>query len=89
MKLAAELRRRGISVDLDHRARGLRKQLGQANDLRARFLVVLGDDEVRAERGRLKDMDSGGERETALDAASLAAALAPVSCGGCGGCSDG
>ncbi len=89
MKLAAELRRRGISVDLDHRARGLRKQLGQANDLRARFLVVLGDDEVRAERGKLKDMDSGGERETALDAASLAAALAPVSCGGCGGCSDG
>ena len=82
MKLATALRRFGISVDIDHRARGLRKQMAQANQLRARNLLVLGEDEARAGRGRLKDMDSGEEREVSLDPESLADLLYP-------GCDDG
>ncbi|MEW5826631.1 MAG: histidine--tRNA ligase [Candidatus Bipolaricaulota bacterium] len=75
LEVATALRRRGLSVDLDHRARGLRKQLALANELRARHVVVLGDEELRSRRGRLKDMDSGDERDVALDADGLAAAL--------------
>ena len=71
IKLATELRKRGISVDVDHRARSLRKQMTQANQLYACSVLVLGEDEARAGRGKLKDMDSGEEREVALDPESL------------------
>jgi histidyl-tRNA synthetase len=84
MKLATELRDLGISVDVDHRARGLRKQMTQANQLRARNLLVLGEDEARAGCGKLKDMDSGDEREVSLDPESLAEFLYPECDGGCG-----
>jgi histidyl-tRNA synthetase len=88
MKLATELRSLGVSVDRDHRARGLRKQMTQANQLRARNLLVLGEDEARAGRGKLKDMDSGEERDVSLDPESLAELLYPECDGGCGGGCD-
>ncbi len=85
MKLATELRKLGVSVDVDHRARGLRKQMTQANQLRARNVLVLGEDEARAGRGKLKDMDSGEEREVGLDPESLAEVLFPDCNCGCSG----
>ncbi len=87
MKLATDLRAFGVSVDVDHRARGLRKQMTQANQLRARNLLVLGEDEARAGKGKLKDMDSGEEREVSLDPESLAELVYPACDDGCdGGC---
>jgi histidyl-tRNA synthetase len=83
MKLATDLRSFGISVDVDHRARGLRKQMTQANQLRARNLLVLGEDEVRAGRGKLKDMDSGDERDVSLDPESIVEVLLPGCDCGC------
>jgi histidyl-tRNA synthetase len=71
LKLAEETRKLGLSVDLDHRTRGLRKQLAQANQLAARYLLVLGDDEVQAARGNLKNMDTGTEEPVPLEAAEL------------------
>ena len=88
MKLATDLRALGISVDVDHRARGLRKQMTQANQLRARHLLVLGEEEACAGRGKLKDMDSGEERDVSLDPESLAELLFPACDGGCGGGCD-
>jgi histidyl-tRNA synthetase len=73
LQLAETLRRRrGIAVDLDHRDRGLRKQLSEANRLGARYLLVVGDDEVATKRGKLKEMASGEEREVDLAADALA-----------------
>jgi histidyl-tRNA synthetase len=61
----------------------------QANQLRARYLLVLGENEADAGRGKLKDMDSGDEREVPLDPESLAELLYPECDGGCeGGCSS-
>jgi len=88
LKLATDLRALGISVDVDHRARGLRKQLGQANDQKARYALVVGDDEVKAARGKLKDMDQGGEREVSLDPESLAELVYPACDDGCDGTCD-
>ncbi|MCX6093727.1 MAG: HisS family protein [Candidatus Bipolaricaulota bacterium] len=93
MKLATELRRLkkiSISVDIDHRARTLRKQMAQANQLYARTVIVLGEDEARVGRGKLKDMDSGEEREVPLDPESLAELVYPACDDGCaGGCAGG
>ncbi len=74
-KLAHAVRERGASVEIDHRDRALRKQLNLANQLGARHLLVLGDDEVRLGHGMLKDLDSGAEREIPLTAVRVAAAL--------------
>ena len=74
-ELAERLRRAGLSVELDHRDRGLRKQLSEANRLDARYLLVIGEDEAASGTGRLKEMDSGEEREVALTVDALVNAV--------------
>ncbi len=73
--LVNELRRAGLSVDVDYRRRSLRKQLMLANRLGARHLIVLGDDEATKQRARIKEMDSGEERDVALNVAAITAAV--------------
>ena len=75
--LADRLRRVGIATDLDVMARGLRAQMKQADRLGARFVVVLGEDEVRRGAAVIREMATGAQEETALDALpeSLAARL--------------
>ena len=75
LKLARALRQQGISVDLDYRARALRKQMSYADQLGARFLLVFGDDEVASKRGKLKEMDTGEEREVLLTPEGISAAI--------------
>jgi histidyl-tRNA synthetase len=75
--LADRLRRAGIATDLDLMARGLRAQMKQADRLGARFVVVLGEDEVRRGVAVIREMAAGAQEEAALDALpeSLAARL--------------
>jgi histidyl-tRNA synthetase len=75
--LADRLRRSGIATDLDLMARGLRAQMKQADRLGARFVVVLGEDEVRRGVAVIREMAAGAQEEAALDALpeSLAARL--------------
>ena len=83
LELAERLRRQGLSVEIDHRGRALRKQLTLANDLGARYLIVLGEDEVTAATAKLKEMDSGEEREIRLtpDAVMMALCASPPDAG--------
>jgi len=74
-ELAEGLRRLGLSVELDHRGRALRKQLSQANRAGARSLLVIGEDEVGSRAGRLKWMDTGEECPIEFTASSLADAI--------------
>lgn len=75
--LADRLRRAGIATDLDVMARGLRAQMKQADRLGARFVVVLGEDEVRRGVAAIREMATGAQEETALAAVpeTLAARL--------------
>jgi histidyl-tRNA synthetase len=57
--LAAELRRAGVSVDLDFTNRSLKAQMREAARLGARFAALLGEDELRENTVTLRDMDSG------------------------------
>ena len=75
LKVAKALRQQGISVDLDYRTRALRKQMSYADQLGARFLLVFGDDEVASKQGRLKEMDTGEEREVLLTPEGISAAI--------------
>jgi len=70
--LAEKLRGIGISVDIDHRNRSLRKQLALANQLHARHLLVIGEEEKASNTGRIKQMDSGEEVNISLEAVTIA-----------------
>lgn len=75
LKLAKALREQGISVDLDYRTRALRKQMSYADQLGVQYLLVFGDDEVATKKGKLKEMDSGQEREVTLTPEDISAAI--------------
>jgi len=77
--LADRLRRAGIAADADVMARGLRAQMKQANRLGARYVLVLGEDEVRRGVAAIREMATGTQEEASLEALPeiLAARLRP------------
>jgi histidyl-tRNA synthetase len=70
--LARRLREAGVPVDLAYRG-NMKRRLQRANKIGARAAVILGDTELARGVAALKDLDSGEQREIAIEA--LAAAL--------------
>jgi histidyl-tRNA synthetase len=73
LKSAQELRRAGVRVELEHRAASMKAQLKRADKLRARAVVIVGDDELARGEVVLRDMAKGEQRN--VPAADLAAAI--------------
>jgi histidyl-tRNA synthetase len=78
--LSAELQRRGVHAELDYEGKSLKSQLRRADKLRARFVLILGEDELARGSAVLRDMDAGTQEEVALADLTerLAARLAPA-----------
>ena len=57
-QLAHQLRRHGLKVALDYSGRSLKAQLKLANRVRARFALIIGDDELQRQEGTLRNMTS-------------------------------
>ncbi len=70
------LRAAGRSAEVDYSGRSFRKQMDYANKQRARFVAILGDDELARGEAPLKNMDTGEQRGVPL--AQLAEAIVPV-----------
>jgi len=66
-KLAAELRAEGLSAQFDIVGRSLKAQMKYAGKLGARYTMVLGDEELRTRRAKLKNMATGQEEHMQLD----------------------
>jgi histidyl-tRNA synthetase len=64
--IARTLRRAGIAVEQDYRG-NMKRRMQRANKLNARAAVILGDDELAKGVAQVKDLDSGAQREVALD----------------------
>ncbi len=60
-----KLRRAGVAADTDYECRGLKAQMRAADKLRARFVTVIGDNELASGSLKLKHMASGAETEVA------------------------
>lgn len=69
--LALELRRLGISVEIDLLGRSVKAQMKQADKLKARYTLVLGDDELLDGEGMLKNMNSGETTAVILTANNI------------------
>lgn len=65
--LLNELRKHGISCDMDYEDKSLKGQLRRANDLGAGFTAIIGDDEIKKGIIALKDMKAGLQTEIRLD----------------------
>ncbi len=60
------LRAEGYKAEYDLVGRGLKAQMKYADKIGAKFCIVLGSNELAAGEAKLKDMESGEEKEIKL-----------------------
>jgi histidyl-tRNA synthetase len=65
--LAEILRKNSIITEIDIKERNLASQLKYANKISAKYLLVLGDDEINNNTAKLKEMSSGREFKISLN----------------------
>ena len=70
---AHRLRRQGVGVEIEAESRSLKSQMRRADKLKARSVVILGDDELAKGQAVLRDMSTKEQQEIPLD--NLEAAL--------------
>ena len=70
--LASELRRVDLSTDLSYGDRGLKGAMKAADKRGVRFVIVLGDDEVKTGSGNVKEMATGESVASRLTPSDLA-----------------
>lgn len=64
--LVHHLRWDGYLVEIDHEGRSLKAQLKQANKLRARFALIVGENELQEGKGLLRNMETGEQQPLPL-----------------------
>ena len=67
VRLTDKLRRTGLRVWLAFGERGLKSQMREANKRRARYAVILGDDELARGVATVRDMEAGKQVEVPLE----------------------
>ncbi|MBI4495376.1 MAG: histidine--tRNA ligase [Deltaproteobacteria bacterium] len=64
--LARDLRAAGIWTELDYEGKSLKSQMRRADRLGSRFVVILGEEELRRERAVLRDLAAKTQEEVPL-----------------------
>jgi histidyl-tRNA synthetase len=67
-RLVRELRAQGLSVEIDYDSMKIKKAMGIANKLQARFAIIIGEGELASGKYQVKNMASGEQTELAPDA---------------------
>ena len=65
--LATELRAGGISATFDTVGRGLKAQMKYADKIEAKYLLVIGENEIKQGLVKIKNMKTGEEKEVKLN----------------------
>lgn len=66
LAIAVNLRKNGVKTDIEMDGRKLKKSLDYANRLGIPFVLILGEEEVKNNTVKLKDMRAGNERTLML-----------------------
>ncbi len=61
IKIVQELRSKGVNTEMDLLKRGISKNLNYANSLKIPYAVFVGEEELKAGKLKLRDMNSGKE----------------------------
>lgn len=72
-RIALALRDAGVAAEMDHQGRSLKSQFKQADRLGARYVVVVGPDELASGQATIRDM--GTKEEKRVDVTSVAREL--------------
>lgn len=67
LKMLRDLRRNGISAEMDDLARNIKGQFKYANRIGAKYTVVIGDNELEAGVVSIKDMEKSQQREVKIE----------------------
>ena len=62
-RLVRELRAQGLSAEIDYDPMKIKKAMGIANKLQARFAVIIGEGELASGKYQVKNMASGEQQE--------------------------
>jgi histidyl-tRNA synthetase len=62
-RLVRDLRAQGLNVEIDYDPMKIKKAMGVASKLQARFAIIIGEGEISTGRYQLKDMGSGQQQE--------------------------
>ncbi len=71
MQLSETLRQQGVIVEKDILERSFKAQLKYADKIKAKYLLVIGENELQTNMAKLKDMRTGTEKEVALNAEDI------------------
>lgn len=66
LKIAGDIRKKGIKVDIDMTNRKLKRSLDYANKENIPYVLILGENEIQEGKVKIKDMDKGTETEVPL-----------------------
>ncbi len=69
--LVHEMRGQKCRVAMDHEGRSLKSQMKQANKAGAKYVLIVGDDEIEKGTGVLKDMETQQQQEVELTCSAL------------------
>jgi histidyl-tRNA synthetase len=64
--LLSDIRQAGIIADTDYEGKSLKAAMRKANDLQARFVLILGDDELKEGVVMLKDMSNSSQEKVKI-----------------------
>ncbi len=67
-KLMHELRNTGLRVDMDLDSKSLKSQMKQANKAGARYVAIIGSQELEIKQAPLRNMETGEQTDVNLDA---------------------
>jgi histidyl-tRNA synthetase len=67
LRQALELRRSGVSVELDFLNRSLKSQMREADRLQVKHVVIVGDNEVKSRTAMIKNMKTGEQESISFD----------------------
>ena len=66
-EIAYNLRQKGMYVEYDIVKRSVKAQLKYADKIKAKYVIIIGDNELETGKINLKDMDRSAQREILLD----------------------
>jgi histidyl-tRNA synthetase len=66
-RLANQLHLEGIRAELDYETKSLKSQMRRADKLKARYVLILGEEEVKKGRVVLRNMEDKSQEELPMD----------------------
>ncbi len=63
----ATLQRQGLRVEMEYATKSLKAQMRRAGKFGARYVLILGEEELARQMVTLRDMDAGTQQELPLE----------------------